>query len=529
MGNNGVLMHMQPIFILLFIFITLGLQFQFSYAQDPVINPKCNNKARLAKVKHWIDGVDKGMFSAVTAHFGPYPPLEKKSPRLPAAVTNPFNGCSDLPSKLNQSVALSIRGDCDYTIKAKVAQAGGASALVLINEEDDLVDMSCSKNDTNLNITIPVVMIQKSDGDTVNKAFESGKRVELQIYLLKRSVVDLSNSIIWLISVGTLVIASIWPDLAGREQSDERYNELSPKESSTNEDNSEKDILDINVVGAVVFVIAASAFLLLLYFFMSSWFVKVLIVMFCIGGVEGIYYCVASLALRRCRISQKSFKLPLVGEVFIIHALVVVLGIAFAAFWFATRFESYSWIGQDILGICFMIRVLQMVRLPNIKVASVLLCCAFFYDIFFVFISGHIFKQSVMVAVATGQNSGGESIPMLLRVPRFYDPFAGYDLIGFGDILFPGLLVSFCYRYDRANKRSLVNGYFLWLTIGYGIGLFVTYLALYLMEQGQPALLYLVPCTLGVAVILGLVRGELKELWNCGSEPDSLVQRTNEA
>ncbi|KAK9668553.1 hypothetical protein RND81_13G068300 [Saponaria officinalis] len=503
--------------------------FAFSNADDVVVNPKCNNKARLAKVEYWIDGANRGVFSALTAQFGPYPSLEKESSRLPAMITNPINGCSDLSSQLNQSVALSVRGDCEYTIKAKVAQAGGAAALVLINQEEDLADMSCGNNDTDLDITIPVVMIQKSDGDTLNKAFDSGKRVELQIYLFKRSVMDLSNTIIWLISVGTLIVASIWPDLAGREQNDERYNELSPKESSTAEDNSEKDILDINVVGAVVFVVAASAFLLLLYFFMSSWFIKVLIIMFCIGGVEGIYYCVSSLALRRCRKAQKSFKLPLVGEVFIIHALVVVLGIAFAAFWFATRFESYSWIGQDILGICFMIRVLQMVRLPNIKVASVLLCCAFFYDIFFVFISAHIFKQSVMVAVATGQNSGGESIPMLLRVPRFYDPFAGYDLIGFGDILFPGLLVSFSYRYDKANKRGLINGYFFWLTIGYGIGLFVTYLALYLMEQGQPALLYLVPCTLGVVVILGLVRGELKDLWNCGSESDLLVERTGDA
>ncbi|KAH9605697.1 hypothetical protein KSS87_015534 [Heliosperma pusillum] len=474
MRNDGV--RMQAMF-LLFIFC-----FGLSNAEDALVNPKCNNKARLAKVNHWIDGVDRGVFSAVTAHFGPYPPLEKRSARLPAAITNPFNGCSALSSELNQSVALSIRGDCDYTIKAKVAQAGGASALVLINEED----------------------------------------VELQIYLLKRSVVDLSNSIIWLISVGTLIVASIWPDLAGREQSDERYNELSPKESSTNEDNSEKDILDINVVGAVVFVIAASAFLLLLYFFMSSWFVKVLIVMFCIGGVElDVPFCLKfdlqSSAIRlKVGWSKEDIKNLIIewGEhvdfygllicledayssgyvifltinyfhvcrefIIVLQVLRLVLGIAFAAFWFATRFESYSWIGQDIL-------------------------------------------------VATGQNSGGESIPMLLRVPRFYDPFAGYDLIGFGDILFPGLLVSFCYRYDRANKRSLVNGYFLWLTIGYGIGLFVTYLALFLMEEGQPALLYLVPCTLGVAVILGLVRGELKELWNCGSEPETLVQRTNEA
>jgi signal peptide peptidase-like protein 2B len=47
-----------------------------------------------------------------------------------------------------------------------------------------------------------------------------------------------------------------------------------------------------------------------------------------------------------------------------------------------------------------MINVLQVARLPNIRVATILLCCAFFYDIFWVFISPLIFKQSVMIAVS---------------------------------------------------------------------------------------------------------------------------------
>jgi Signal peptide peptidase len=38
---------------------------------------------------------------------------------------------------------------------------------------------------------------------------------------------------------------------------------------------------------------------------------------------------------------------------------------------------------------------------------------------------------------------------MLLKVPRFFDPWGGYDMIGFGDIIFPGLLVAFSYRYNR--------------------------------------------------------------------------------
>ena len=39
---------------------------------------------------------------------------------------------------------------------------------------------------------------------------------------------------------------------------------------------------------------------------------------------------------------------------------------------------------------------------------------------------------------------------MLLKVPRLFDPWGGYSIIGFGDILLPGLLVSFCLRYFPA-------------------------------------------------------------------------------
>lgn len=53
--------------------------------------------------------------------------------------------------------------------------------------------------------------------------------VELQIYLQRRSVIDLTNSIIWVISVATLIVASVWIDLSGHEQSDEEYDELSAK------------------------------------------------------------------------------------------------------------------------------------------------------------------------------------------------------------------------------------------------------------------------------------------------------------
>nr|GMD12635.1 signal peptide peptidase-like 3 [Ipomoea batatas] len=49
-----------------------------------------------------------------------------------------------------------------------------------------------------------------------------------------------------------------------------------------------------------------------------------------------------------------------------------------------------------------MISVLQMAQLPNIKVATLLLsvlCSAFMYDIFWVFLSPFIFNDSVLIAV----------------------------------------------------------------------------------------------------------------------------------
>lgn len=484
--------------------------------------PSCSNPYLMAKVKNWVNGHEGETIEGAGAKFGALlPSKEEKAVKLPVVISNPLNGCSASSSKLSGAIALSTRGDCDFSIKAEVAQSGGAKALVVINNEEDLAKMACPDNSTSLNISIFIVMVPKSDGEALKKSIEDGKKVELLLYSPKRPVVDYSVVFLWLMAVGTIIVASFWSKITAPEKSDENYNELAEKESNagTAKDDSEDEVMNLSVAGAVCFVITASTFLLLLYFFMSTWFIWVLIVLFCIGGIEGMHNCVLSLILRKWRSGgQKTITLPLLDEVSILSLVVLAFCAAFAVFWVVTRRASYSWIGQDVLGICLMITVLQIARLPNIKVATVLLCCAFVYDIFWVFLSPLIFKDSVMVTVAKGDSSG-EALPMLLRIPRFFDPWGGVNMIGFGDVLFPGLLIVFTYRFDKENKKSAFNGYFPWLLIGYGIGLGLTYLGLYLMNgNGQPALLYLVPCTLGVTVILGLIRHELKQLWDYGAE-----------
>jgi len=50
-------------------------------------------------------------------------------------------------------------------------------------------------------------------------------------------------------------------------------------------------------------------------------------------------------------------------------------------------------------------------------------------------------------------------------------------------------------------------------SLGYGFGLGITFVALILMKEGQPALLYLAPSVLIACTLVGYIRGELKALW----------------
>ncbi|KAK4404102.1 Signal peptide peptidase-like 2 [Sesamum angolense] len=415
----------------------------------------CRNDSSLIKVKMWVNGAEKDELGGISAKFGSILPTDaKQGQRLPAIYAQPLSCCSSSGSKLSGSIALAVRGDCDFTTKAKVAEEAGAAALLVINTDEGLVEMLCG-NDTSLNIKIPVVTISKSVGETLTKSMAGGVKVELLVYSPDRPIVDYSVVFLWLMSVGAVMAASLWSEFTGSGQHDQQSNAMTPKESdgAASKDAEEDEILQLSIKTAIIFVIIASSFLLLLYFFMSSWFIWVLIVLFCIGGIQGMHKCIVSLVLSKCKgCGEKMVNLPLLGETSIFSLVVFVLCMVFAIFWASTRKASFSWIGQDIL------------------VATVLLCCAFLYDIFWVFLSPFIFRDSVMIAVARGDNSGGEAIPMLLRVPKLADPYNDYSMIGFGDIIFPGLLVSFSFRFDKFYSKGILNGYFLWLMVGYGAG-----------------------------------------------------------
>ncbi|KAG6514627.1 hypothetical protein ZIOFF_024995 [Zingiber officinale] len=323
-------------------------------------------------------------------------------------------------------------------------------------------------------------------------------------------------------AVGTILCASYWSAWSYREaliDNDKILKEKDAPEEFLNMKNTgSSGVVEINTTSAMLFVVIASCFLILLYKLMSFWFLELLVVLFCIGGVEGLQTCLVALLSRWFKHAANSFiKIPVFGAASYLALAVSPFCIVFTVVWAAHRGASFAWIGQDIMGIALIVTVLQIVHVSNLKVGTVLLGCAFLYDIFWVFFSPMLFHESVMIVVARGDGTAEDGVPMLLKIPRLFDPWGGYSVIGFGDIILPGLIISFSLRYDWAGKKSLRAGYFLWSMMAYGSGLLVTYIALTLMDgHGQPALLYIVPFTLGTLLALGWKRGELGNLWTRG-------------
>ncbi|KAL5727431.1 Signal peptide peptidase-like 2 [Ranunculus cassubicifolius] len=483
--------------------------------------PGCNNNFVLVKVQSWIDGVEGKEFVGVGARFGAtLVAKEKHANNSKLVLSDPPDCCSELKNKLSGEVILVQRGKCTFTTKAKLAEKAGASAILIVNYKTELYKMVCAPDERDLHIQIHAVMLPQDAGQILESNLKNKSSVDLQLYSPERPLVDIAEVFLWLMAVGTILCASYWSAWSAREASIEQDKILkdAPDDYVNTDDTSASGVVDINTLSAVLFVVIASCFLVMLYKLMSDWFILILVVLFCIGGIEGLQTCLVALLYRWFKNAGDTFiKVPLFGPVSHLTLAVSPFCIAFAVLWAAKRDISFAWIGQDILGIALIVTVLQIVRVPNLKVGAVLLGCAFLYDIFWVFVSKKLFHESVMIVVARGDKSNEDGIPMLLKIPRMFDPWGGYSIIGFGDILLPGLVIAFSLRYDWLSNKSLRAGYFLWAMMAYGLGLLITYVALNLMDgHGQPALLYIVPFTLGTLLSLGKKRGDLDILWNRG-------------
>ncbi|NXP60060.1 SPP2B protein, partial [Chloropsis cyanopogon] len=418
---------------------------------------------------------------------------------------------SDVPhGGFNNQIPMVMRGNCTFYEKVRLAQINGARGLLIVSRER-LVPPGGNRSQYE-EIDIPVALLSYTDMLDIGKSF--GSSVKGAMYAPNEPVLDYNMVIIFVMAVGT-------PCYSFR-----RYMKHKRDDGAEKHDDETVDVTPIMIC---VFVVIISCLNLLgLNTFFPS--VYVIIGIFCLAASIGLYSCLSPFVRRfplgKCRYVA-TFKI-LIGKLRFLYCWVGVRMLLLAVFcisvsivWGIFRNEDqWAWVLQDALGIAFCLYMLKTIRLPTFKGCTLLLLVLFVYDVFFVFITPFLTKtgESIMVEVAAGPSDSAthEKLPMVLKVPRLNSsPLAlcdrPFSLLGFGDILVPGLLVAYCHRFDIQVQSSRV--YFVACTIAYGIGLLVTFVALALMQMGQPALLYLVPCTLLTSFVVALWRRELAMFW----------------
>uniref|UniRef100_UPI00358FD349 signal peptide peptidase-like 2B isoform X2 n=1 Tax=Myxine glutinosa TaxID=7769 RepID=UPI00358FD349 len=335
-------------------------------------------------------------------------------------------------------------------------------------------------------VGIPVALMRLEDAQEMRQVKNMSLNLRASLFAPPESIVDYNLLLLFLIAVLIVSLAGIF----SRPPPITRLTAGSVLE----EEDMRDQALKMSTVTIGVFVVTSCLMLLLLYY-LYDYVVYVIIAVFCIASAFSLYHCLCPLL--SC--------IPY-GQC------------------------NWAWILQDLLCAAFCLCLLLVLHMPSFKACTLLFCCLFLYDIFFVFITPFITRggESIMVEVATGPSTAvtREKLPMVIKAPRLSPtPLAVCDrpfsLIGLGDILVPGLLVTYCRRFDLYIGQTSIPMYFPCCTLAYGLGLFFSLLALVLTEKGQPALLYLVPCMLLTCTALAALRGHMCMFWNGpGSQHD---------
>ncbi|GAA6080948.1 signal peptide peptidase-like 2 isoform X1 [Tachysurus ichikawai] len=296
------------------------------------------------------------------------------------------------------------------------------------------------------------------------------------------------------------------------------------EEQSGEREETREETVTMTPVQIALWVGMCCLVLVLLYMY-YDYLVYFFIWIFCLTSSVGLYQTlwllVCRLPVGKCRVPEN--KLPYLKQRPEVRMLLLgVVCVSVSITWGVFRNDDrWAWVLQDTMGMACCLYMMKILTLPSFRACTLLLVSLLVYDVFFVFITPYITKsgESIMVEVGGGpsDSSSQEKLPMVLKVP--YLNFSAvvlcnrpFLLLGLGDICIPGLLIAYCHRFDVLLQSSRV--YFLVSTVGYSVGLVLSFACALLMRAAQPALLYLVPCSLLCSLVVALWRSELKLFWN---------------
>uniref|UniRef100_A0A667IV00 Signal peptide peptidase-like 2C n=1 Tax=Lynx canadensis TaxID=61383 RepID=A0A667IV00_LYNCA len=413
---------------------------------------------------------------------------------------------------LRHTTAMVMRGNCSFYAKGWLAQGQGAHGLLIVSRVSgqQCSDTTPAPQDPHQplpGLTIPVAVLRYNDMLDILRHTHGSAEVRVALYAPPEPVLDYNMVITFILAVGTVAAGGYWAGLTEADRLQRRR-----------EDEGAPVDFTPAMTGAVVTM--SCSIMLLLYFFYDC-FVYVMIAVFGLGAGTGLYSCLAPL-VRHLPLQQ--YRWPLPGHRACLQLPLLLLGglcAAVTVLWIAHRNEdSWAWLLQDALGVAYCLLVLRRVRLPTLRNCASFLLALLAFDVFFVFVTPLLTRtgESIMVGVAAGpvDSVSRERLPMVLKVPWLSfssltlcdQPFS---ILGFGDIVVPGFLVAYCHRFDVQVRSRQV--YFVACTAAYAVGLLVTFVAMVLMQMGQPALLYLVSSTLLTSLAVAACRQELALFW----------------
>uniref|UniRef100_A0A8C4I4B7 PA domain-containing protein n=1 Tax=Dicentrarchus labrax TaxID=13489 RepID=A0A8C4I4B7_DICLA len=414
------------------------------------------------------------------------------------------------PDVVKGKALVVMRGDCDFSHKALVAQSLGATTL-LIASNNTLVTPSANDSEY-AKVHIPLALTRYRDFLEAQQVF--GEGMQVQLYAPPHSKIDPSIAVMLLIAIVTVALGGYWSGAYGIGVVKKQYIICC---SAIISDSDSGELFLYSPLKVVIFVGLMCGMLVLMYFFYNV-LVYIIIAIFCMASASALFSCLDAV-MEKIGCGTVSFSVR--NWNFSVRSLILAaVCISIAVVWGVYRNEDrWIWILQDLLGIAFCLNFMKTISLSNFKICVILLSLLLVYDVFFVFITPFFTKNgvSIMVQVALGPDASGEKLPVVMRVPRFSawaQNLCGmqFSILGYGDIIVPGLLVAYCSRFDVwINSRRKV--YFISCCIAYLLGMIMTFAVMLLSGMGQPALLYLVPFTLITSAVVAGCRGEMRQFW----------------
>ncbi|KAL1087955.1 hypothetical protein V6Z11_D08G218200 [Gossypium hirsutum] len=380
-----------------------------------------------------VNCIEDSEYVGVGARFGTtIVSKEKNANQRCLILSDPCDCCSHPKNKLANDFIMVDRGHCKFTTKANNAQAAHASAVLIINNQKELYKMVLS----------------------------------VQLYSPKRPLDDIAEVFLWLMAIGTIICASYWSVWSARGAAIEQDKLLKDALDEIPESRhvGSGGVVDINT-NHRWFKHAGESYIKVPFFVLCS-------ILLCHSIVRLSLirkaYCSSCIGLR-----EKLLLAILTSNIFCPEQLVMAivpfpLTAMYSPFPILTFLDSvlFSSLNNSLSS------NLQHFGHLSYLTLTVLPICVAFAVVWAVYRNVSFAWIDQDILVARGDKSGEDCIPMPLKIPRMFDPWVGYSIIGFGDILLPGLLIAFSLRYDWLANKTLRAGYFLWVMIAYGLGTF---------------------------------------------------------